>query len=45
MCKINSVANIEGKGRDDLNYNILKSAEEILENYSICESKSIRVLA
>lgn len=45
IAKINSIANVEGHGRDDLNYNILKSAEEIFRRISICESQSIRNLA
>ena len=45
IAKINSIANVEGHGRDDLGYNILKSAEEIFQRISICESQSIRNLA
>ena len=36
---------MEGHGRDDLDYKILKSAEEIFNSISICESESIRDLA
>jgi hypothetical protein len=36
---------VEGHGRDDLGYEILRSAEEILNKISICESESIRSLA
>jgi len=45
IAKINSVSNIEGHGRDDLSFEILKRAEEILNQISICESESIRKLA
>lgn len=38
LCKtishINSVANFEGKGREDLDYNILEKAEEIVRKIS-----------
>lgn len=30
ICLINSVANVEGKGRDDLSYDILQESEGIL---------------
>ena len=30
FCKINSVANVQGKGRDDFQIIILKKAEEIV---------------
>lgn len=49
LCKIishlNSVANYEGKGRDDLSLEILIRAEEILRKVTIKESKSVRLLA
>jgi len=34
ISKINSVANVEGKGRDDLSYDILLEAEGILRRVS-----------
>lgn len=43
--KINSVANIERHGRDDLDYSILQSSEEVFTNISECESESLRILA
>ena len=42
--KINSVANIEGKGRDDLTIDILKAAEGLLRRMST-QTKCIRNLA
>lgn len=42
--KINSVANIEGKGRDDLTIDIFKSAENLLRRMST-QTKCIRTLA
>ncbi len=45
IAKINSVANMEGHGRDDLDYSILNSAENIFKKISVCESESIRILA
>ena len=42
--KINSVANIEGKGRDDLTMDILKAAEVLLRRMST-QTKCIRILA
>jgi hypothetical protein len=42
--KINSVANIEGKGRDDLTIDILKAAEGLLKRMST-QTKCIRNLA
>lgn len=43
--KLNSVANISGKGRDDLSYNILLAAENVLTKISDSQSKSIRIVA
>ena len=43
--KINSVANPEGKGRDDLNLDILLSAESISRRISSTQSKAVRQLA
>ena len=42
--KINSVANVEGKGRDDLNIDILKAAEVLIRRMST-PTKCIRNLA
>ena len=35
MCEINSVANVQGKGRDDFKMDILYKAEEILRKVGI----------
>jgi len=43
--QINSVANPEGVGRDDLDVEILKSAENILRKVSNIQSKAVRSLA
>ena len=43
--KINSVANIERHGRDDLDFTILQSSDEVFTNISECESESLRILA
>ena len=49
LCKvisvINSVANIEGKGRDDLSYDILIEAEGILRRVTKEQSKAVRKIA
>lgn len=45
MCKINAVANSEGKGRDDLDYHILEEAEGILRKVTEQQSQSVRLLA
>lgn len=45
LAKLNSVANINGKGRDDLNYEILTAAESVLTKISNSQSKSIRIVA
>jgi hypothetical protein len=42
---INSVANYDGKGRDDLSDKILVSAESMLRTISPNQSKSVRKLA
>jgi hypothetical protein len=43
--KINSVANPEGMGRDDLNNDILLAAEGIFRRVSPNQSKAVRILA
>lgn len=43
--KINSVANPEGKGRDDLEAEILFQAEGICRRISSSQSKAVRKLA
>lgn len=43
--KINSVANSEGKGRDDLQPEILFTAEQICRKVSSSQSKAVRKLA
>lgn len=45
IAQINSVANLEGKGRDDLNLDILLEAEGILRRISKEQSKAVRLLA
>ena len=40
MCRINSIANVRGKGRDDLGIEILEKARLLLLNYKKM-SKSI----
>jgi len=42
---INSVSNPDGKGRDDLDIEILKSAENILRKISNTQSKVVRLMA
>jgi hypothetical protein len=44
ICSVNSVANIEGKGRDDFNFQILETAEKIQKD-SITMSKQVVQLA
>eukprot|EP00357_Protocruzia_adherens_P002673 CAMPEP_0115029148 /NCGR_PEP_ID=MMETSP0216-20121206/36802_1 /TAXON_ID=223996 /ORGANISM="Protocruzia adherens, Strain Boccale" /LENGTH=518 /DNA_ID=CAMNT_0002405625 /DNA_START=33 /DNA_END=1589 /DNA_ORIENTATION=+ len=44
-CKLNAVANPEGKGRDDLPIDILVAAEGLTRRISSVESKAVRVLA
>ena len=43
--KINSVANPEGLGRDDLSNDVLLAAEGIFRRVSPNQSKAVRVLA
>ena len=43
--QINSVANSEGKGRDDLQFEILQEAEGICRRVSMSQSKAVRRLA
>ena len=45
ICKINSVANTKGKGRDDLAINILEAAEGLTRRMSQNQSKAVRSLA
>ncbi len=45
MGQINSVANSEGKGRDDLKIQIVESAEGILRRISPDQSMAVRKLA
>ena len=49
LCKtishINSVANFEGRGRDDLSFEILLEAEGIIRRVSRDQSKAVRELA
>lgn len=43
--EMNSVANIEGKGRDDLGVEVLEEAEKVLSQVSAAESVTLRKLA
>ena len=45
ISQINSVANYDGKGRDDLSIQILIAAESMLRKISPNQSKSVRKLA
>ena len=45
LAKINSVANFEGHGRDDLSVEILQAANEVLLKITACESQNLRKLA
>lgn len=45
IAKLNSVANINGKGRDDLSYEILIAAENVITKITDSQSKSIRIVA
>ena len=45
IAKINSVANFEGHGRDDLGVEILMAAEDVLLRITQCESQNLRRLA
>lgn len=42
---LNSVANIEGKGRDDLQHTILVESELLLRSVSSAQSQAVRVVA
>ena len=42
ISKINSIANYEGHGRDDLAYKIIESSRQVLYKISVCESESLR---
>ena len=42
---MNSVANVEGKGRDDLGVEVLEEAEKVLMQVSKAESETLRSLA
>ena len=44
IAKINSVANFEGHGRDDLTVDILQAANDILLKVTACESDNLRKL-
>jgi hypothetical protein len=43
--KINAVANPEGKGRDDLQAEILFTAENLCRKITLSQSKAVRKLA
>jgi uncharacterized protein YdaT len=43
--EMNSVANVEGKGRDDLGVEVLEEAEKVLMQVSKAESETLRSLA
>lgn len=45
ISQINSVANHEGKGRDDLTIRVLTAAEAMMRKISPNQSKSVRKLA
>ncbi len=45
IAKINSVANFEGHGRDDLGVDILQAASDVLLKVTACESQNLRRLA
>lgn len=42
---MNSVANMEGKGRDDLDFEILIQAEGILRKVTNEQSRAVRIIA
>ncbi len=44
-CQINSIANIQGKGRDDLNIEILLAAEDVSRRITNYKSKAVRKLS
>lgn len=43
--QMNSVANVDGKGRDDLGVEVLEEAENVLKQVSKAESETLRSLA
>jgi hypothetical protein len=45
ISKINSVANIDGKGRDDLNYEILEASEHLINTITGERSRAARSIA
>jgi hypothetical protein len=45
ISRLNSVANIDGKGRDDLTFEVLTAAENVLATVTEFQSRSVRVLA
>jgi len=45
IAQINSIANVEGKGRDDLEFEILQQAENLLKKITKEQSKAVRTLA
>ena len=45
ISQINSVANVEGKGRDDLGFDVLIEAEGILRRVTKEQSKAVRRIA
>ena len=42
---LNSIANIQGKGRDDLQHDILIESEKLLKSVSSAQSRSVRAVA
>lgn len=45
IAEMNAVANMEGRGRDDLDFDILCQAEGILRRVTNEQSRAVRVLA
>lgn len=45
VSRLNAVANIDGKGRDDLTFEVLAAAENVLATVTDLQSRSVRVLA
>ncbi len=45
ISRLNSVANIEGKGRDDLGIQVLLAAEQVLASVTEDQARSVRILA
>ena len=45
ISRLNSVANIEGKGRDDLGIEALLAAEQVLGSVTEEQARSVRILA